>query len=270
MTLPDPFAVLYEADLPAYDLPEDLAHIYGRLGFGEPLVYSNFVSSIDGVASLGSSPSSGSVISGRYGADRFLMALLRACADAVMIGAGTLRATPRHRWTPAHVFPDLAASFAQLRKTLGREPEPRLVLLTATGDLDLSHPALAGGGTVLATHEVAKSLRRRLPKSCEVIESGEREVDLSHAFDELHSHGMNVVLTEGGPHVMGGLIKEGLLDEVFLTISPVVAGHNGEERLGMVAGIELLPASGAWVELLSARRHGDYLFLRYGLRKRAR
>jgi riboflavin biosynthesis pyrimidine reductase len=260
---------LYEAELPRYELPDDLEGIYGRLGFPDRVLYSNFVSSIDGVVSLGSSPSAGSVISGRYPADRFLMALLRACADAVLIGAGTLRATPGHHWTPAHVFPDLAASFVRLRKKLDRTPEPRLVLLTATGDIDVSHPAIAAGATVLTTHEVAKSLRARLPDLCDVIESGQREVDISHALDELRSRKLNVVLTEGGPHVMGGLIKQGLLDEAFLTISPVVAGRNSDDRLGMVAGVELLPASGAEVELLSSRRHGDYLFLRYGLGKSA-
>jgi riboflavin biosynthesis pyrimidine reductase len=228
------------------------------------------VSSIDGAVSLGSSPSAGSVISGRYPADRFLMALLRACADAVLIGAGTLRGTPGHKWTPSHVFPDLESSFARLRATLGRKAEPRLVLLTATGDLDVSHPAVAGGATVLTTPHVARSLRARLPESCDVIESGEREVDLRRAFDELRSRGMNVVLTEGGPHVMGGLIEQGLLDEVFLTISPVVAGRNGDDRFGMVAGAEFLPSSGVWGELMSSRRHGDYMFLRYGLRKSAR
>jgi riboflavin biosynthesis pyrimidine reductase len=198
------------------------------------------------------------------------MALLRACADAVLIGAGTLRATPGHRWTPSHVFPDVAASFARLRKTLGRKPEPRLVLLTATGDLDVSHPAVAEGATVLTIPGVAKSLRARLPNSCDVIESGETEVDMRRAIDELRSRGMNVVLTEGGPQVMGELIKQGFLDEAFLTISPVVAGRNGDDRLGMVAGVEFLPSSGVWVELVSSRRHGDYMFLRYRLRKSAR
>lgn len=260
---------MYEADLPGYDLPSDLEQIYGRLGFAELAVYSNFVSSIDGAVSLGSSPSAGSVISGRYPADRFLMALLRACADAVLVGAGTLRATPGHKWTPSYVFPDLASSFARLRKTLGREPEPRLVLLTASGDIEMSHPAVAGGATVLTSASVAKSLRGRLPRSCDVIESGEKEVDLERAFDELRAHGFKAVLTEGGPHVMGGLIKAGILDEVFLTISPVVAGRDGDDRLGMVAGAEFLPPSGVWADLMSSRRHGDYLFLRYGLRKSA-
>jgi riboflavin biosynthesis pyrimidine reductase len=62
---------------------------------------------------------------------------------------------------------------------------------------------------------------------------------------------------------MGQLIEKGLLDEAFLTISPVVAGRATEDRLGMVEGVELLPKRGVWSTLLSARRHGDYLFLRY-------
>jgi riboflavin biosynthesis pyrimidine reductase len=270
LSILEPFEVHHEANLPSYELPEDIERIYGRLGFADRVFYSNFVSSIDGVVALGSTPSSGSVISGRNPADRFLMGLLRACADAVVIGAGTLRATPGHRWTPSHVFPDLAASFARLRKTLGRKPEPRLVLLTATGDLDVSHSAVAEGATVLTISDVAKSLRARLPRSCDVIESGDKEVDLTRAIEELRSRGMNVLLTEGGPHVMGELVKQDLLNEAFLTISPVVAGRNGDDRLGMVAGAEFLPSSGAWVELMSSRRHGDYLFLRYGLRNSAR
>ncbi len=197
------------------------------------------------------------------------MALLRACADGVLIGAGTLRATPGHLWTPAHVFPDLATSFARLRENLGRAPEPRLVLVTGTGDIDMSHPAIVRGATLLTNRGVARALRARLPESCDVIGSGQTEVDISEGIEELRSRNLDVILTEGGPHVMGELTRRGLLDEAFLTISPVVAGRSADDRLGMVAGVELLPAAGVWGELVSTRRHGDYLFLRYGLRKRA-
>jgi riboflavin biosynthesis pyrimidine reductase len=229
------------------------------------VLFSNFVSSIDGVVALGSTPSAGSVISGKYPADRFLMALLRACADAVIIGAGTLRATPGHRWTPAHVFPDMAESFAVLRKKLGRQPDPRLVVVTNGGTpLDSGHPATARGATIVTTPENAASLRRTLPDSCDFIElEGQGGADLRLAVDELRARGYGVVLTEGGPHLMGGLIQQGLLDEMFLTVSPLVAGRNGEERLGMVAGVEILPSRQASSTLVSARRHGDYVFLRY-------
>ena len=61
--------------------------------------------------------------------------------------------------------------------------------------------------------------------------------------------------------------KNNGLDEVFLTLAPVLAGRESEERLGMIAGVELLPDHGAWMRMLSARRHGNFLFLRYGLKK---
>lgn len=264
-----PFEVLFEADtLPDYTLPADLKHLYGRLGFPDPVVYSNFVSSLDGVVTLGSKPSAGSVISGKYAADRFLMGLLRACADAVVIGAGTLRATPGHLWTPANVYPVLATEFTALRSSLGRSAEPALVLLTASGELDFAHPALAKGAIVITTSGGAKKVGNRLPPTCELVVMGKGgSLDLGKAIGELRNRGLDVLLCEGGPHVMGQLLEDGLLDEAFLTVSPVVAGRGREPRLGMVEGIELLPANGAWSKLLSARRHQDYLFLRYGFRK---
>jgi len=92
-----------------------------------------------------------------------------------------------------------------------------------------------------------------------------KSIDMGKALSELRDRGLDVLLSEAGPHVTGQLIGEGLLDEVFLTLSPVMAGRGTEKRFGMVEGIELLPANGAWSKLLSARRHADYLFLRYGV-----
>lgn len=259
-----PFEVLYEADLPSYALPADLAALYGRLGFTSPVLYSNFVASLDGVVTLGSVPSAGSVISGKYPADRLAMGLLRACADAVMIGAGTLRATPGHLWTPGHVFPDLAGSFAELRRSLGRTADPLLVLITASGEIDASHPAVAKGALVVTTRDGARAVGGRLPATCEIVALGEgKSLDMAEAIGELHRRGLNVILTEGGPHLVGQLIERGLLDELFLTGSPVLAGRGEEKRLGMVEGVELLPKNGAWTELVSVRRHGDYLFTRH-------
>ena len=249
-------------------MPKQLERIYGRLGFGDRVIYSNFVTSIDGVATLGSEPSAGSLISGRNQADRFLMGLLRACADAILLGSGTLRATPGHHWTPEHIYPELTESFADLRIDLGRKPRPRLVLLTALGDIPISHPAVVGGATILTSSSVALELQHRLPDSCDLIEVGESGlVDMKRAVDALRDRGYDVVLTEGGPHVMGELVEHGLLDEAFLTLSPVLAGRDGETRFGMVAGAELLPGHRTWSRLLSARRHGDFLFLRYGMKR---
>jgi riboflavin biosynthesis pyrimidine reductase len=263
----EPFDVLYETELPRYALPQDLARIYGSLGFADRVVYSNFVESLDGVVTLGSKPSAGSEISGRNQADRFLMGLLRACADAVLLGAGTLRATPGHHWTAEHVFPDLAQAFGELRSSLGRKPRPRLVLLTASGDVPISHPAVVGGATIVTTADGAPALKSRLPDSCDLVEVGKSgAVDIERAVAEMRERGYEVILTEGGPHVAGDLINANLLDEAFVTVSPVIAGRDREPRLGMVEGVELLPGRGLWSRLLSARRHGDFLFLRYELK----
>ena len=264
-----PFEVLFEADnLPDYPLPVDLKHLYGRLGFPAQVVYANFVSSIDGVVTLGSKPSAGSVISGKNQADRFLMGLLRACADAVVLGAGTLRGTPGHLWTPAHVFPSLATEFTALRSALGRSAEPTLVVLTASGELDFGHPALARSAIVMTTSTGAKKIGDRLPSPCELVVMGKgKSLDIRKAVGELRDRGLEVLLSEAGPHMTGQLVGEGLLDEVFLTLSPVLAGRGKEKRLGMVEGIELLPANGVWSKMLSARQHEDYLFLRYRIGK---
>ncbi len=248
------------------ELPPPLARLYGPLGFGSPVLYSNFVSSVDGVVTLGATPSAGSVISGRNAADRFLMGLLRAFADAVLIGAGTLRATPGHLWTADHVSPAMSSAFEELRKRLGAvAPAPRLVVVTSTGQVPLSHRAITAGATIVTSSRQASRLV--VPEGCDVVEAGEGgPVDMSAALPQLRARGFRTILTEGGPHLMGELVKAGLLDEAFLTISPVLAGRDGEGRLGMVEGTELLPESGVWTRLLSARRHGSFLFLRYSLR----
>ena len=267
MPVLDAFEVLFEAEgLPSYLLPFDLERIYGGIGFADLVVYSNFVTSMDGVATLGDGKSAGSVISAHNPGDRFLMGLLRACADAVLIGGGTLAATPGHHWTPGHVAPQYADSFAALRRSLGRSQDPRLVVLTAHGKIDVTHPAVKGGATVLTSAAGAKNLTD-LPDGCDVIAVGSGEsVDIPRGIEELRGRGFNVLLTEGGPSVMGHLLEAQALDEIFLTVSPVLAGRDKEPRLGMIQGVELLPKAGVWSRLHSARRHSDYLFLRYGLR----
>ncbi|MFI2345870.1 dihydrofolate reductase family protein [Streptomyces sp. NPDC019443] len=151
----EPLELLYEeAGQPCFGLPSALAAAYGGdLGFTPPCVYANFVASIDGVVALGPEyPSSGSAISGRKPADRFVMGLLRACADAVLIGAGTLRATPGHQWTPDHVCPQAAPDFAELRRSLRRATQPRLVVVTASGDVPTEHPRRTPADGMHDTH----------------------------------------------------------------------------------------------------------------------
>jgi riboflavin biosynthesis pyrimidine reductase len=267
--LPPPLAVLYErAGRPTWGLPRVLADLYGGdLGFRPPCVYANFVASVDGVTALGPEyPSSGSAISLHDPADRFVMGLLRACADVVLIGAGTLRATPRHLWTPAHVCPAAADGYAALRRGLGRDGDPLLAVVTAHGDVPAGHPALRAGALILTTSAGARRLHGRLPPACTILDLGGRpELPSADVLAAARDRGGSMVLTEGGPRLLGQLAVGGLLDELFLTISPVLAGRGDTARPGLVAGLELLPARTEPAELLTVRRHGSYLFLRYAM-----
>jgi riboflavin biosynthesis pyrimidine reductase len=141
------------------------------------------------------------------------------------------------------------------------------VVVTASGDVDSAHPAIVKGAIVLTTSDGAKAIGHRLPKTSEVVTVGTgKRLDVGKAMVGLRSRGLEVVLTEGGPHLVGQLIEAGLLDEAFLTVSPVIAGRKDDKRLGMIEGVELLPGHGVWSGLSSIRRHGDYLFLRYRTR----
>ena len=77
-----------------------------------------------------------------------------------------------------------------------------------------------------------------------------------------------MVLTEGGPRLLGRLVADGLLDELFLTVSPVLAGRASTLRPGLITALELLPARAVTAELVGVRRHGSYLFLRYTMQGR--
>jgi riboflavin biosynthesis pyrimidine reductase len=267
---PPPLARLYEqAGLPAWGLPRELADVYGGdLGFPELCVYANFVASLDGVTALGpEDPSSGSVISGEDPADRFVMGLLRACADVVLIGAGTLRATPGHVWTPGYICPEAALGYAALRRNLGRGGDPQLAVVTARGDVPAAHPAVQLGALILTTTAGARRLKGRLPPEAAIIDLGEQPTLRSaELLAPLRALGGDAVLTEGGPRLLGRLVADDLLDELFLTVSPVLAGRAETSRPGLVAAQELLPARAEQAELISARHCRSYLFLRYRLR----
>jgi riboflavin biosynthesis pyrimidine reductase len=241
----------------------------GDLGFPKPRLYGNFVASLDGVVALGPEhPSSGSAISGGEPADRFVMGLLRAFADAVLIGAGTLRATPTHRWTPEHVCPAAAAAFADLRDSLRRTAEPELVVVTASGDLPTEHPALRYGAFVATTAAGLRRIQGHIPETCTVLAVGDGpQLRMADVLAAIRSRGHITVLTEGGPRLLGQLVGDGMFDELFLTVSPVLAGRADRPRPGLITGIELLPERSEWADLISVRQRRSYLFLRYRLQR---
>jgi riboflavin biosynthesis pyrimidine reductase len=246
----------------------ELRRLYGGgLGFDEPCVFANFVQTIDGVVAIPELAHSNALIAGESEADRFVMGLLRASADVVLVGSGTMLASPNGTWLPDRVYPPAAAEFAELRRRRGRPASPTIAFVTAGNSFDPGHPALENQAIVLTTERAAPKLRARVPAASEVVAVNDADqVDLRRALVLLRERGHSLILSEGGPTLFGSLLVAGLVDELFLTISPLLAGRALRPRLPLVAGIELLPDTTVALRLLSTRRHGSHLFLRHGLR----
>ena len=258
-------ATLFEAEsLPHTGLPEPIRRRYGgNLGIDPGTVYANFVTSLDGVVAI-DPETPPSVISGKSDADRFVMGLLRAFADAIVVGAGTLRAEPKHVWTPAHIYPGAADAFAELRASLGLSPEPQVFVLTRHADIDPKVPAFDRGAAVVTTEESASRVETQLPAASRAIGVPESSLNVQSVLELVRSEGHRTVLTEGGPTVLGEFLKSASLDELFLTLSPRIAGRLQEDqRLGLVEGFAYEPPNLQSAALLSAKRDGSHLFLRY-------
>jgi len=257
-----------EPGLPELDLPEELRRLYGGgFGFDGPRVFANFVQTIDGVVSIPDVPRSNALIADESEADRFLMGLLRACAGAVLVGSGTMLASPQGTWRPERVYPPAAEAFAELRRRLGLAERPLVACVTAGGSFDPAHPILEESALVLTTASAAAGLRASVPAATDVVAVNEGDrVDLRLALGALRARGHALVLSESGPTLFGSLLAAGLADELFLTVSPLLAGRDRSPRLSLVEGVELLPEVRTEARVLSVRRDGGHLFLRYALR----
>ena len=257
-------------------LPDGLQALYGRLRVpchpGRPHVVANFVSSLDGVVSLGvPGQAGGGEISGFNPHDRMVMGLLRAAADAVMIGAGTLReSSPGHLWTADYIYPSLATEYQNFRAALDLPEPPLNVVVTASGDIDLDRRLFRTGevpSLLVTTAAGSRNLRDRGVPSSVLMEVAAETAPLSvravlKAVCRVRR--CRLVLSEAGPRLMSPFVAERLLDELFLTLAPQVAGRDGDlARPGFVAGTSFAPEHPVWGTLIGAKRGGDHLFLRY-------
>ena len=266
----EPLELLHEpAGLPAFDLPDELASLYpGTLGFPEQCVYANFVATIDGVVALPALRQSNKLIADASQADRFVMGLLRACADVVLVGSGTLRGSPNASWSPEGPFPDAADALRELRRRLGLSERPAVAILTTGRSLPVGHPILERAPVVLTTEAGAERLGPTLPGAEVVAVAGGDLVDARAAIEALRARGYGRILSEGGPNLFGSLLEAELVDELFLTVSPLFAGRSAVAGgvFSLVEGVELLPDRRVAVTPRGIRRHRAHTFFRYALR----
>jgi riboflavin biosynthesis pyrimidine reductase len=264
-----PLEALFEAPgRSTFETPDELAATYGgSLGFTEPRLYANLVASLDGVVAIPGELQSSHLIAAGSQADRFVMGLLRACADVVLVGAKTLRSSPRTRWTAAHAYPPAAALYAELRRRRDRPAQPTLAVLSGSGRIDPQHPGLRERTIILTSEQGAARLGHRLPRSATIVALGHSgPLEPRAAVELLRTRGHGLILCEGGPTVLGALVADGLVDELFLTVSPLLAGRTLRgPRPALIEGAGFLPDLSVAGRLLSVRRSSSHLFVRYAL-----
>jgi riboflavin biosynthesis pyrimidine reductase len=225
-----------------------------------PHVMLNMVATADGRATLGgrSGP-----ISDR--SDRALFHGLRTAVDAVLVGAGTVRTEGYGR-----IITDPRRRALRVRRGLSEEPLACIV----SGRLALGDdiPLL---GEEQASVVILTSSAASLPASGAAVEyvraSHDGHLDLRAGLRELRERfGASRVLCEGGPHLCAQLLGAGLVDELFLSVAPKLAGGepSGGEALRILAGGELEPP--VELELLAVLAAGASLFLRYAVSARDR
>jgi riboflavin biosynthesis pyrimidine reductase len=252
--------------------PLSLAAFYGgpltiALRKDRPTIVANFVATLDGVVSFGEPGAvGGGAISGGFAPDRRLMALLRCVADAVLVGAGTVRPAKRG-WTPRDADPELAAEYSRARRCLRLAPSPTTFVVSGSGNVDLSGPGLGRPDLPVVVVTTRRGMAA-LPvdaanERVRVVADGDTEVTTAAVLGALHAAGARLVVCEGGPHLLGRLLVDGAIDELFLTVAPQVAGRGAKGRLGLVEQQAFDVAGAPWSSLVSVRRADDHLFLRY-------
>ena len=263
-------------------LTPNLTRLYGSLRMSQarsrPHVFSNFVSTMDGVVSLQArGHAGGGDISGFNIQDRMVMGLLRSIADVVIVGTGTLEADPQHVWTADSICPELTDDYRALRSVLRKPAVPLNVLVSGSGKIDLSLPVFTSGQVqtlVITTSAGAKHLSKRKTPPWLNIHAIPRYRGLIPPSAILGAvarlNAGQRILIEGGPQLLGEFYARGLVDEQFLTLAPQIAGREyGDGRISLVMGQAFPPGNTRWGALTDVRRGVSHLFLRYSFRSAA-
>jgi riboflavin-specific deaminase-like protein len=224
---PDPGPVTVEQQLDSYRPWEQPRE-------DRPYVAMNFAATVDGRATIGG-------VSGPIGSatDTAMLAGLRTRFDAVMIGAGTMRAERYGR-------PISSQEKRERRERIGLPHHPLMVIVSGRLDLPWDAPLFTEGGGRVLIFTASEAEPPETATSLRVVRH-EGAVDLREALRHLRQErGVRALLCEGGPRLHGELEAGGLVDELFLTIAPKLAGGKAPRILeGELPGVALLEL--AWL-----------------------
>lgn len=229
---------------------EQLVDWYAHPAATGPRVSFNFVSSLDGAATLNGR-------SGELGdaADRRIMKLLRRAADIILIGAGTVRA---EGYSGELIGPEDSL----WRQGHGGSVRPALAMVSGRLSVDPGMPFFTDAAErplVITTAEADPARKRKLEKVAEVLVCGRRSLDVEMLIHELGLRGFSRLHSEGGPHLFGTFQQASRVDELCLSVSPVLVGGPGM-RIAVSSSQNPGPCH---LHLDHVLRSGDMLFLRY-------
>jgi len=231
--------------------PVDTATVYADVptAAGRPSVRLNMIVSVDGGTSWNG-------VSGALGgpADKALFAIMRSLTDIVLVASGTMRA---ENYGPV-VMPPAAQDE---RRARGQEPVPAIAVVSSSCRFDWSSPFFAAATRrpyVVTVESADPAARREAAQVAEVIVAGDDSVDLGVAVDALGARGASTILAEGGPTLNGELARARLLDELCVTLAPLLASGDAKR---LIAGSTLDEL--AHLSLRSICEEDGYLFLRY-------
>lgn len=192
-----------------------LGYAYPALAGGRWWLRANMVCSVDGAAA-GTDGRSGSLATPP---DRPVFHHLRGLSDAILVGAGTARAED---YGP----PAVDDQAREQRQRAGQRPRPRMVVVSRSLALDPEARLFSGPDRVMVVTSRAADWARveRLGEVADVVRTGEEEVDLPEMLGLLADQGLRRLLCEGGPALLADMVATKVLDELCLTIVPVLTG----------------------------------------------
>ena len=212
---------------------------------GRPYVVLNMVESADGAVAV-----DGRTKAMSSPADNLVFHLLRSIPDVILVGAQTVRAE-------GYGPPQVSAERQARRVARGQAPQPTIAIVSRSLDLDLSSPLFTESRPVVICPLDVDV--RDVAAVADVMQAGKGDVDLPSALRQLRERGAEVVLCEGGPTLNGGLARQGLIDEICLTIAPILVG--GDLGTGIL-GRTRLPTT-VPLELVQMLEEGGVLLCRY-------
>jgi len=242
---------------PSVEVDVDEAYRADRDPQGDrPWVLVNMIASADG----------GTAVAGRSGGlgspgDKEVFRTLRAVADVILAGAATVRAEG--------YGPPSASTATQARRlSHGRTPVARIAVVSGSLDLDLERPLFASSPSrpyVLTPDTSDPARREDVAGVADVVLAGDGTVDLADGLRQLRADGVGVVLSEGGPTINGQLFAADLVDEVCLSVAPLLlAGDSRRIAIGPAV------PSGRPLSLIQVLTEDHYLFLRYAVDRTGR